>query len=176
MLLYILITSTTQINKSKFLLFAFNLFFYLSDKHKPQSTCHIVCKDTWCNNNNRRHVIASGGVSILAFNYGLPLAWAENEQEEKDESLVGAFKSLFDPNEKTKSGKVLPKAYLNSAREVVKTLRESLNEDPNDMAKFRRTADAAKASIREYLGSWRGEKTVINEVNFFGVNCKYNKE
>ncbi|KAL7592824.1 photosystem II D1 precursor processing protein PSB27-H2, chloroplastic [Lactuca sativa] len=136
------------------------------NKHKPQSTCHIVCKDTWCNNNNRRHVIASGGVSILAFNYGLPLAWAENEQEEKDESLVGAFKSLFDPNEKTKSGKVLPKAYLNSAREVVKTLRESLNEDPNDMAKFRRTADAAKASIREYLGSWRGEKTVINEESY----------
>ncbi|CAH1449681.1 unnamed protein product [Lactuca virosa] len=133
------------------------------NKHKPLSTCHIVCKDTW---SNRRHVLASGGVSILAFNYGLPLAWAENEQEEKDESLVGAFKSLFDPNEKTKSGKVLPKAYLNSAREVVKTLRESLNEDPNDMAKFRRTADAAKESIREYLGSWRGEKTVINEESY----------
>ncbi|CAH1449699.1 unnamed protein product [Lactuca virosa] len=134
------------------------------NKHKPQFTCHIVCKDTWCN--NRRHVLANFSVSILAFNYGLPLAWESNVQEEKDESLVGAFKSLFDPNEKTKSGKVLPKAYLNSAREVVKTLRESLNEDPNDMAKFRRTADAAKASIHEYLGSWRGEKTVINEESY----------
>ncbi|KVI01568.1 photosystem II D1 precursor processing protein PSB27-H2, chloroplastic [Cynara cardunculus var. scolymus] len=140
-------------------------------EYKPQSRCHIVCQETW---SSRRHVIANGGValvSVLAFNCGFrPLvAWAGDEaieQEENDESLVGAFKSLFDPNEKTKSGRVLPKAYLNSAREVVKTLRESLKEDPNDMAKFRRTADAAKESIREYLGSWRGQPTVVNEESY----------
>lgn len=111
-------------------------------------------------------------VSLLTFNCGVALlpAWAgdhSNAQEEKDESLVGALKSLFDPNEKTKSGKVLPKAYLKSAREVVKTLRESLKEDPNDITKFRRTADAAKESIREYLGGWRGDKTVANEVKLY---------
>lgn len=117
-------------------------------------------------------MLANGGaalVSVLAFNCGFgPLvAWAgDYEPIEQDESLVGAIKSLFDPNEKTKSGKVLPKAYLNSAREVVKTLRESLKEDPNDMAKFRRTADAAKESIREYLGSWRGQPSVINEESY----------
>ncbi|KAK4355600.1 hypothetical protein RND71_024571 [Anisodus tanguticus] len=31
------------------------------------------------------------------------------------------------------------------------------------MSKFRRTADAAKESIREYLGGWRGQKSVVNE-------------
>lgn len=74
---------------------------------------------------------------------------------------------MFDPNEKTKSGKVLPKAYLKSARELVRTLRDSLKEDPKDLAKFRRTADAAKESIREYLSGWRGQITVAKEVSFF---------
>lgn len=93
--------------------------------------------------------------------------WADDEsigQEDDAKGIVGAIQSLFDPNERTKSGKLLPKAYLNSAREVVKTLRESLKEDPKDIAKFRRTADAAKESIREYLGSWRGKQTVVSEV------------
>lgn len=88
-----------------------------------------------------------------------------NDQEEKD-GVVGAIKSLFDPNETTRSGKLLPKAYLKSAREVVKTLRESLKEDPKDIAKFRRTADAAKESIREYLGSWRGQEKVMHEESY----------
>ncbi|XP_059289706.1 photosystem II D1 precursor processing protein PSB27-H2, chloroplastic [Lycium ferocissimum] len=113
--------------------------------------------------------LASPLVTLITFNCGstvLP-AWAEDQEiQDKDESVVGAIKSLFDPNETTKSGKVLPKAYLNSAREVVKTLRESVKEDPNDMSKFRRTADAAKESIREYLGGWRGEKSVVNEVSY----------
>lgn len=104
--------------------------------------------------------------------YGLSplLVWAEENgtaQEEEDKGIFDTIKSLFDPNEKTKSGKVLPKAYLKSAREVVKTLRESLNEDPNDIAKFRRTADAAKESIREYLGSWKGQKAIVQEVCIF---------
>ncbi|KAM7462791.1 hypothetical protein LguiA_030912 [Lonicera macranthoides] len=118
---------------------------------------------------HRRNVLAFGGVSLLALNYGLTpsLAWAgddPNGQEDKDEGVVGAIKSFLDPDEKTKSGKVLPKAYLKSVREVVKTLRESLKENPKDNAKFRRTADAAKESIREYLGGWRGNLTVESYV------------
>uniref|UniRef100_A0A251V5M9 Putative photosystem II Pbs27 n=1 Tax=Helianthus annuus TaxID=4232 RepID=A0A251V5M9_HELAN len=135
----------------------------ISDKEfKPQARCETVNHEI---SSSRRHLLAVF-VGSLAFNGGFaPLvAWAEDEQQ--DESLVGAIKSLFDPNEKTKSGKVLPKAYLSSAREVVKTLRESLKEDPNDMAKFRRVADAAKEAIREYLANWRGQQSVINEESY----------
>lgn len=93
----------------------------------------------------------------------------DGENSEQGDGIIGAIKSIFDPNEKTKSGKVLPKAYLKTAREVIKTLRESLQEDTTDIAKFRRNADAAKESIREYLSGWRGQKTVAGEVkqNFF---------
>ncbi|XP_059439132.1 photosystem II D1 precursor processing protein PSB27-H2, chloroplastic-like [Corylus avellana] len=123
---------------------------------------------------SRRHIIVCTGASLvttLTFNYGLTpsIVWAEensNGKEEEDAGIVGAVKSLFDPNEKTKSGKVLPKAYLKSAREVLKTLRESLKENPKDIAKFRRTADAAKESIREYLSSWRGQQTVVQEESY----------
>lgn len=117
----------------------------------------------------RRQLLVSPLVTLIAFNCGLTVlpALAEDEEfQDKDEGVAGAFKSLFDPNEKTKSGKVLPKDYLKSAREVVKTLRESVKEDPNDMSKFRRTADAAKESIREYLGGWRGQKSVVNEESY----------
>nr|XP_043630912.1 photosystem II D1 precursor processing protein PSB27-H2, chloroplastic [Erigeron canadensis]XP_043630913.1 photosystem II D1 precursor processing protein PSB27-H2, chloroplastic [Erigeron canadensis] len=134
--------------------------------YKLQSKCHVVHREI---GSSRRHMLASGGVALVSvFVYPPLIAQAidEPDEEEKDETLIGAMKSLFDPNEKTKSGKVLPKAYLNSAREVVKTLRESLKEDPNDMAKFRRVADAAKESIREYLGSWRGQQTVSNEESY----------
>lgn len=107
--------------------------------------------------------LTCGGLSPL-------MVWAEekssDKEEEEDKGVIGAIKSLFDPNEKTKSGKVLPKAYLKSAREVVKTLRESLNEATDNNAKFRRTADSAKESIREYLGSWRGNQTVAQEESY----------
>ena len=111
-------------------------------------------------------------MAALTFSYGSSplLVWAEEnsaDQEEEDEGIIGTIKSMFDPNEKTKSGKVLPKAYLKSAREVVKTLRESLNEVTNDTAKFRRTADSAKESIREYLSRWKGEQAVVREVWIF---------
>lgn len=115
---------------------------------------------------------AASAFALLNLRCGLMLvpapARAEEKanQEAKDEGLVGALQSLLDPNEKSKSGKVLPKAYLKSAREVVKTLRESLGEDTKDMAKFRRTADAAKESIREYLNGWRGQKAVVNEESY----------
>ncbi|XP_062214606.1 photosystem II D1 precursor processing protein PSB27-H2, chloroplastic-like isoform X1 [Phragmites australis] len=90
---------------------------------------------------------------------------ARAEESGSDEGVLGAIKSVLDPNEKTKAGKVLPKAYLKAAREVVRTLRESLEEDDGgDMAKFRRNADAAKESIREFLGGWRGQQAVAAEV------------
>lgn len=125
---------------------------------------------------SRRNLSISVATSLVTITCGYSLsplmAWAEEksaDKEENDDGVIGAVKSLFDPNEKTKSGKVLPKAYLKSAREVVKTLRESLNEDPDDNAKFRRTADAAKESIREYLGSWRGNQTVSQEESYFAL-------
>ena len=113
---------------------------------------------------------AASILTIITFNYGLvpSPAWAEDtssgQEEEENAGIIGAIKALFDPNEKTKSGKVLPKAYLKSARDVVKNLRESLKEDPKDNAKFRSSADAAKESIREYLSNWRGQQTVAKEV------------
>lgn len=144
---------------------------YLYTTDKLESRCRIAPSSQAAPSSRRHTIVCTGAlfVTTLAFNYGLTpsVVWAEdksNGQEEDDSGVVGAIKSLLDPNEKTKSGKVLPKAYLKSAREVVKTLRESLKEDPNDIAKFRRTADAAKESIREYLSSWRGQKTVAQEV------------
>ncbi|KAL2334949.1 hypothetical protein Fmac_016162 [Flemingia macrophylla] len=121
---------------------------------------------------SRRHVIVSVGTSLVTLTCGglsRSMVLAEErsaKKEEEDKGVIGAIKSLFDPNEKTKSGKVLSKAYLKSAREVVKTLRESLNEATDDNAKFRRTADSAKESIREYLGSWRGNQTVSQEESY----------
>lgn len=114
---------------------------------------------------------AASILTIITFDYGLTPspAWAEDKssgrEKEEDAGVVEAIKSLFDPNEKTKYGKVLPKAYLKSARDVVKNLRESLKEDPKDIAKFRRTADAAKESIRDYLSNWRGNQSVAKEVD-----------
>ncbi|CAK9150859.1 unnamed protein product [Ilex paraguariensis] len=134
-----------------------------------QSRCHAVLPSQ--KPSRRRQVLVSGAlVAILTLNNGstpLPACAGDEStsQEDQDQGLIGSIKTLFDPTEKTKSGKVLPKAYLKSAREVVKTLRDSLKEDPKDIAKFRRTADAAKESIRDYLSGWRGQKTVVNEVS-----------
>ncbi|TVU45034.1 hypothetical protein EJB05_04503, partial [Eragrostis curvula] len=87
-----------------------------------------------------------------------------------EEGVIGAIKSIFDPNEKTKDGKVLPKAYLKAAREVVRTLRDSLEEDDGgDIARFRRNADAAKESIREFLGGWRGQQAVAAEESYVAL-------
>ncbi|XP_057771714.1 photosystem II D1 precursor processing protein PSB27-H2, chloroplastic [Salvia miltiorrhiza] len=135
-----------------------------------QSRCNAVLSFDETST-SRRFLMQSAAVSalvLLNLNGGLMSlpARAEEKAKEEGEGLVGALQSLFDPNEKTKSGKVLPKAYLKSAREVVKTLRESLEEDTKDMAKFRRTADAAKESIREYLSGWRGQKEVVNEESY----------
>ncbi|XP_059632506.1 photosystem II D1 precursor processing protein PSB27-H2, chloroplastic [Cornus florida] len=146
------------------------------NKYEQQSRCQLVLPSQRTPS-RRQLVLACGSVSLVTIvnlNCSLtPLpAWAGDEsdsQEDKDEGVVGAVKSLFDPDEKTKSGKVLPKAYLKSAREVVKTLRESLNEDPKDIAKFRRTAEAAKESIREYLSGWKGQLKVVNEESYVEI-------
>lgn len=138
-----------------------------SDEYKLQSKSSGILSSK--EEATRRQLLVSPLVTLIAFNCGLtvlPACAKDEEFQDKDEGVAGAFKSLFDPNEKTKSGKVLPKDYLKSAREVVKTLRESVKEDPNDMSKFRRTADAAKESIREYLGGWRGQKSVVNEESY----------
>uniref|UniRef100_A0A803R8J0 Uncharacterized protein n=1 Tax=Cannabis sativa TaxID=3483 RepID=A0A803R8J0_CANSA len=146
---------------------------WLFGKQQDKS-CHVVIPSQEVPLNSRRALVC-GVASVLAiinFNCGsVPsMAWAEDkstEQEEEDNAgVIGAIKSLFDPNEKTKSGKELPKGYLKSAREVVKNLRESLKEDPKDNAKFRRTADAAKESIREYLSNWRGQQAVAQEESY----------
>uniref|UniRef100_A0A0E0KIZ7 Photosystem II D1 processing protein PSB27-H2, chloroplastic n=1 Tax=Oryza punctata TaxID=4537 RepID=A0A0E0KIZ7_ORYPU len=95
---------------------------------------------------------------------------AEEKADDGEEGVLGAIKSIFDPNERTKAGKVLPKAYLKAAREVVRTLRESLEEDDGgDVAKFRRGADAAKESIREFLGGWRGQQAVAAEESYVAL-------
>uniref|UniRef100_A0A0A9DP07 Uncharacterized protein n=1 Tax=Arundo donax TaxID=35708 RepID=A0A0A9DP07_ARUDO len=37
------------------------------------------------------------------------------------------------------------------------------------MAKFRRNADAAKESIREFLGGWRGQQAVAGEESYVAL-------
>ncbi|XP_024196350.2 UDP-glucose iridoid glucosyltransferase [Rosa chinensis] len=101
----------------------------------------------------RRLVVYAGAsiLAVLATDYALVplpvLADDKSNGEEEKDGVLGAIQSLLETNTKTKSGRVLPKAYLKTAKEVVKTLRESVQEDPKDKAKFRRTADAAKESI-----------------------------
>ncbi|KAI4317827.1 hypothetical protein L6164_025663 [Bauhinia variegata] len=146
----------------KLLLIALSLldcFCNITDKLQSRSNLVLPSPEA---SSSRRHLLVSSSTSLVTMTlcHGLSplLIWAE---EEDDKGIIGAIRTLFDPNEKTKSGKVLPKAYLKSAREVVKTLRESLNEDPKDNAKFR-TADATKESIREYLSSWKGQHTIAH--------------
>eukprot|EP00270_Netrium_digitus_P016019 TRINITY_DN5676_c0_g1_i1.p1 TRINITY_DN5676_c0_g1~~TRINITY_DN5676_c0_g1_i1.p1 ORF type:complete len:253 (+),score=54.09 TRINITY_DN5676_c0_g1_i1:78-836(+) len=79
---------------------------------------------------------------------------------------VESILSVFERDELAKSGSRLPKAYLQSAREVVKTLRESLSEDPVDDLKFRRSAEAAKGAIRGYMGRWKGASEVVQEGSY----------
>ncbi|CAJ1977211.1 unnamed protein product [Sphenostylis stenocarpa] len=130
--------------------------------HKLKSRSNIVLSPLEASS-SRRHLLVIVGPSLVTLTCGLSpsLVWAEEksgDKEEEDKGIIGAIKSFFDPNEKTKSGK--------SAREVVKTLRESLNETTDDIAKFRRTADSAKESIQEYLGSWRGNQTIVQKESY----------
>ncbi|KAI3911993.1 hypothetical protein MKW98_010937 [Papaver atlanticum] len=150
-------------------------------QHKQQSRKTVVLASNEEFSGSRRVILGSAGaflLPILTFGCGLTplLVRAEEKinpkdlnEDDGDKGILAGMKSLFDPNEKTKSGKVLPKAYLKTAREVVKTLRESVEEDPKDSAKFRRTADAAKESIREYLSDWRGQKSVASEESYMAL-------
>ncbi|XP_030536054.1 photosystem II D1 precursor processing protein PSB27-H2, chloroplastic isoform X1 [Rhodamnia argentea] len=142
-------------------------------EYKLQSRYQVVLPLEGPTFSRRNAIICIGSLlaSVVPVSYVIaPLPVLAEEKsaswEDEDGGVIGAIQSLFDPNEKTKSGKVLPKAYLKSAREVVKTLRESLKEDPKDIPKFRRTADSAKESIREYLSSWRGQSKVANEESY----------
>ncbi|XP_068634509.1 photosystem II D1 precursor processing protein PSB27-H2, chloroplastic [Aristolochia californica] len=129
---------------------------------------------------DRRQILLCSGASLIAvlsvnYNFFAPLPTEAEGEHQKDEvaeddkGVLDTFKTFFDPNEKTKTGKVLPKVFLKSAREVVKTLRESLKEDAKDIAKFRKTADAAKESIREYLNGWKGEPAVKSEESYVAL-------
>ncbi|KAL5712699.1 hypothetical protein ACHQM5_014844 [Ranunculus cassubicifolius] len=149
-----------------------------SAKYKLQSRDSLVLPAQEVSSSGRRALLYRGAalIALFSFDYGfttLPIRAEENVSEdqkaEEDKGIVGTITSLFDPDEKTKSGKVLSKAYLKSAREVVKTLRDSLKEDPKDNAKFRRTADSAKESIREYLSDWRGQKKVVTEESYIAI-------
>ncbi|XP_021291495.1 photosystem II D1 precursor processing protein PSB27-H2, chloroplastic isoform X3 [Herrania umbratica] len=147
--------------------------------YRQRDCCHFVeCKgyrySNWIEIQERMALNAAAKICVPTVSNTMETVsrpetelWAEpDDQNQDDQAVVGAIKSLFDPNEKTKSGKVLPKAYLKSAREVVKTLRESLKEDPKDIVKFRRTADSAKESIRDYLSNWKGQDKVAREESY----------
>ncbi|KAL6191185.1 hypothetical protein ACLB2K_037576 [Fragaria x ananassa] len=138
-------------------------------EYKMHSMCALPSQGA----SSTRRLVVYGGASVLAVlatNYGLAtlpvLADDKSNGEEEKYGIFGAIQTLLEAKTKTKSGRVLPKAYLKSAKEVVKTLRESLQEDPKDNAKFRRTADAAKESIREYLSNWRGQPMVSQEESY----------
>ena len=114
----------------------------------------------------RAHAASLLLLGLAAVSASAPVRAAEEDGSGGEEGVLGVIKSIFDPNEKTKAGKTVPKAYLKAAREVVRMLRESLQEDDGgDMARFRRNADAAKESIREFLGGWRGQQAVAAEVH-----------
>eukprot|EP00271_Cylindrocystis_brebissonii_P015034 TRINITY_DN3694_c0_g1_i1.p1 TRINITY_DN3694_c0_g1~~TRINITY_DN3694_c0_g1_i1.p1 ORF type:complete len:292 (+),score=39.56 TRINITY_DN3694_c0_g1_i1:406-1281(+) len=78
--------------------------------------------------------------------------------------------SFFDSEETTAAGRRLPKAYLRTARDVVKALRESLDEQSGEDLKFRRSADAAKGAIRAYLGNWQGVASVVTEDSYKAID------
>ncbi|KAH6557123.1 hypothetical protein KP509_1Z133300 [Ceratopteris richardii] len=86
--------------------------------------------------------------------------------DNETESPLSGLLSIFDPNEKTKSGKLVPKGYLKSARNVVKTLKESLKEESSKESDVRRSADQAKEAIRDYLSNWKGQKAVESEESY----------
>lgn len=88
----------------------------------------------------------------------------ENFKLIKEKSPLDNILSTFDANTVTQSGKTLPKAFIFSVNEVVRTLRESLAEDPSNDLKFRKTADSAKEAIRNYLSGWQGVVSVSQEV------------
>ncbi|KAM1575679.1 hypothetical protein ACFX1Q_032150 [Malus domestica] len=117
-----------------------NKTFKPAKLYKVLSRCELPSQEA---SSNCQHFIMCAAASIATvltiINILAPSPiWADDKSngEEENDGVIGAFKTLFDPNEKTKSRKVLPNAYLKSAKEVLKTLHESLNEDTKDNAKF----------------------------------------
>ncbi|KAM2301469.1 hypothetical protein ACFX1S_032370 [Malus domestica] len=117
-----------------------NKTFKPAKLYKVLSRCELPSQEA---SSNCQHFIMCAAASIATvLTISSVLApspiWADDKSngEEENDGVIGALKTLFDPNEKTKSRKVLPKAYLKSAKEVLKTLHESLNEDTKDNAKF----------------------------------------
>ncbi|KAM2711758.1 hypothetical protein EV1_031841 [Malus domestica] len=117
-----------------------NKTFKPAKLYKVLSRCELPSQEA---SSNCQHFIMCAAASIATVltisNVLAPSPiWADDKSngEEENDGVIGALKTLFDPNEKTKSRKVLPKAYLKSAKEVLKTLHESLNEDTKDNAKF----------------------------------------
>ncbi|XP_050220074.1 photosystem II D1 precursor processing protein PSB27-H2, chloroplastic [Mercurialis annua] len=142
----------------------------LNYEDKPKLGCNAVLSSQSARLSRQRFLVLSASIfTILNVSCISTPSPVRAEDEEENDGVGGAIKSFFDPNEKTKSGKLLPKAYLKSAREVIKTLRESLEEDPKNGSKFRRTADAAKESIRDYLGNWRGQEQVTREESYIEI-------
>lgn len=95
------------------------------------------------------------------------MSYAEEVQaaeEKMGPSVIESVFSFFDSEGTTKSGRKLPKAYIQNAKEVVRTLRESLSDDTTS---FGKKADTAKQAVRTYLINWRGSKTVATEVRSF---------
>ena len=86
-------------------------FCNVTDKMQSRSNIALPPSEA---SSSRRHLLIGVGPSLLTLTCGLspPTVWAEEksgDKEEEDKGVIGAIKSLFDPNEKTKSGKVLPK-------------------------------------------------------------------
>ncbi|WOK91581.1 photosystem II D1 precursor processing protein PSB27-H2, chloroplastic isoform X1 [Canna indica] len=146
---------------------------------QPQSKSSCISANSEGILLSRRLSVITGGASLITSLScsvaPLPIKAEEDQKKpgdkknDDDGGVLGAIKSILDPNEKTKTGKLLPKTYLKDAREVVKTLRESLQEDTKDVSKFRRTADAAKESIRQYLSSWKGQPAVVAEESYAAI-------
>ncbi|KAK6913940.1 Photosystem II Pbs27 [Dillenia turbinata] len=98
--------------------------FTIEEARQLPSRCHVMIHSQETPSHGRRALVCNSisAFAVLTFNCILtpsPVLRKDesNDQEVGDQRIIGAIKSLFDPNEKTKSRKVLPKAYLNSERE-----------------------------------------------------------
>lgn len=76
------------------------------------------------------------------------------ENDKPEESLA-----LPEEKEETKLGRLLPKTYLNNAREVVKSLRDTLLDESNNSNIIRRSP--AKEAIRNYLLNLGDQKKLV---------------
>ncbi|KAI4345633.1 hypothetical protein L6164_012734 [Bauhinia variegata] len=112
--------------------------FDCEDKLKSRSNLVLPSSEA---SSSRRQALVSVSTSLvtMAFSYGLSplLAWAEEKSSGKRKMI----KELLEPS----------KLCLILMRKQILG---------------RRTADAAKESIREYLSSWKGQQTVAQEESY----------